>query len=158
MATEREIKNLVIPLALLLALSVPAIILVLIYTLSAEAAPKTVIYHHSGGDVVSIQDRWLKLAREWHHIEIRGRCASACTLILGDFLDERVCFSEAGHLAFHQARDPKGKPSYVLSQWMFAGYPKPIRAWIMKQGGLPETGFIELKAPELWQMGYRKCD
>jgi len=44
---------------------------------------------------------------------------------------------------------------------MFDSYPEDIRAWIDSKGGialLPYEGFLVLLAPELWKMGYRKCE
>jgi len=52
-------------------------------------------------------------------------------------------------------------PAPDSGKWMVDSYPADIRAWIDAKGGyakLPMNGYWVLTAPDLWKMGYRKCD
>jgi hypothetical protein len=45
---------------------------------------------------------------------------------------------------------------------MFDSYPQDIRTWLQQKGGLEKMAhgakLWALLAPELWKMGYRKCE
>jgi hypothetical protein len=81
-------------------------------------------------------------------------------LIVSYVPKERVCFGVFASLQFHLARDREtGKPSLDASLWMLKQYPREIYDWIQEMGGVASMtiDFWELRAPTLWQMGYRKC-
>jgi len=99
-------------------------------------------------------------------VEIRGKCLSACTLIIALIPRERFCFGETAWLGFHQAMLPNGvvsKETTQTTELMFDSYPPDIRRWLSERGGtkkMPDSsiGFWARSASELWKMGYRKCE
>jgi hypothetical protein len=122
---------------------------------------KMVIYHELGGVIKEHVERWQELARSGADVEILGPCYPACTMIVANVPKERLCFGVFASLQFHLARDREtGKPSLDASLWMLKQYPREIYDWIMEMGGVASMtiqDFWELRAPTLWQMGYRKC-
>jgi hypothetical protein len=122
----------------------------------------TVLYAEPGGDFWSHWNRFKALADSGDDVEIRGPCASGCTLIMVHVSNDRLCFGEAASLKFHVARDPKsGEPDVAFTTRMMVNqYPQDIRKWIMAKGGVEKMNIQQmwtLDAPELWKMGYRKC-
>jgi len=67
-------------------------------------------------------------------------------------------------LEFHSAvaswEHPK-LPAPMTTRRMFNSYPENIRAWLQNKGGIEKMTIEEywtLTPPELWAMGYRKCE
>ena len=126
--------------------------------------PKTrgmLIYLEPGGVIKEHIERWRELARSGADVEILDSCYSACTLIVAYVPKERLCFGAFATLHFHLAwvRET-GKPSLDATWWMLKQYPQEIYDWIMWRGGpasMTIPTFLELRAPALWQMGYRQC-
>jgi hypothetical protein len=119
-----------------------------------------VIYSSPGGDIQEHHARYSMLRIAVRNIEIRGSCASACTLVLHHFPKERLCFGENAALRFHKASLYTGEPSLEHTLWMVKGLPQDIRTWITDMGGIeamPHDGAWTLRAPQLWQMGYKRC-
>jgi hypothetical protein len=122
---------------------------------------KTVLYDEPGGVIPEHWRRWHVLAASGDDVEIRGSCASACTLIMAHIPNDKLCFGEAAALKFHSARlEPSGEPDIATTQWMISQYPQDIRLWIKNKGGWEKMTLVQawtLTAPDLWAMGYRKC-
>ena len=126
---------------------------------------KVVITADGGGLVESYEAFWQNLADKGAEVEIRGDCASACTLVISYIPKERLCFDANGLLLFHMAtqvsRQGLKNPDPLRTEAMVDSYPDDIRAWISKQGGyrmMPwKNHWWMLRAPELWAMGYRRC-
>jgi hypothetical protein len=119
-----------------------------------------VIYSSPGGDIQEYHARYSMLQIMVRNGEIRGSCASACTLVLHHFSKEHLCFGENAALRFHKASLYNGEPSLEHTQWMVKGLPEDIRAWIADMGGIeamPHNEAWTLRAPQLWQMGYKRC-
>jgi len=125
----------------------------------------TVLYYEPGGVFQEHMKRWEELALSGDYVEIRGACASGCTLIMMHVPSNRLCFGEYASLQFHAAgrlntpfpplRDKE------LTKWMVDNYPREIRTWL-KDLGAPESLTLEkvliLNSAVLWNMGYRKCE
>jgi hypothetical protein len=127
------------------------------------AKTKTVLYNEPGGDYWEHWRRFKALADSGDDVEIRGACASGCTLVTVHVPSDRLCFGEGASLQFHVARDAKtGTPSPEFTQdKMVNQYPQDIRAWITAKGGVEKMNIQQmwkLDASELWDMGYRKCE
>ena len=128
------------------------------------AKTKTVLYDEPGGEYWAHWRRFKALADSGDDVEIRGSCASGCTVVMIHVPSARLCFGEGASLKFHVARDPNNndKPDMVFTErWMVNQYPQDIRAWIIAKGGVEKMTIWQmwkLDAEELWQMGYRKCD
>ena len=94
-------------------------------------------------------------------VEIRGRCFSGCTLVLSYIPKERLCFHETAWLGFHLAWSFYGTDIKV-TQALVDRYPQDIRMWLQQKGGLEKmphrAEFWAMLAPELWKIGYRKCN
>jgi hypothetical protein len=123
---------------------------------------KTILHYEPGGRIDVHIARFQELAQRGGEIEITDYCNSACTLVLGYVPLDRICFGKDARLNFHKASNPDGTPSLEITLQMISHYPANIQAFIQKRGGasqLPHReGWWTLTAPELWKMGYRKCD
>jgi hypothetical protein len=102
------------------------------------------------------------LEESGNNVEIRGKCTSACTLVLSYIPKERLCFHETAWLGFHLVEwHFSGDINTEASQAMFDSYPQDIRTWLQQKGGLEKmphgAGLWTISAPELWKMGYRRC-
>jgi hypothetical protein len=126
------------------------------------ARQKTVLRDERGGRIKDHQQRFQMLAERGDDIAVCGVCMSACTLVLAHTPKDRLCFGKFARLGFHLAGDPNGSPGLGLlaSQLMIDSYPDDIQAWLYAKGGLRElsTNFWIMWAPELWEMGYHRCD
>jgi hypothetical protein len=126
---------------------------------------KIVIHMDRGGVIEEYKQRWTWNAAMGSTVEIRGPCASACTYAVSYIPRQRVCFDDNGLLAFHLARNQKlatGEwiPNHELTKALVDSYPVEIREWIDNHGGylqLPWDGFLVLRAPQLWAMGFSRC-
>lgn len=91
-------------------------------------------------------------------VEIRGICASACTMYLGL---ESTCVSRGARLRFHGPSFPGrklSKPAFdTMSGLMAAAYPEPLRGWFMAQGRHRIRGYHTVRGAELIGMGVREC-
>jgi hypothetical protein len=128
----------------------------------AASRPRTVLYDEPGGDYWVHWNRFRALAVSGDDVEIRGSCASGCTLIMVHVPSDRLCFGENASLKFHVARDPKsGEPNMAFTQQrMVNQYPQDIYWWIKAKGGVEKMTIEQmwtLTAEELWAMGYRRC-
>jgi len=131
----------------------------------ARRAPEsiTVLYDEPGGDYWEHWRRFKALADSGNDVEIRGSCASGCTVIMIHVPSDRLCFGEGASLQFHIARNGKtGTPDLEFTRDnMVNQYPQDIRAWIIAKGGVEKMNIQQmwkLDASELWDMGYRKCE
>jgi hypothetical protein len=122
---------------------------------------KTVLYDEPGGILQDHIKRWQALAASGDAVEIRGLCASGCTMIMAFVPSDRICFGEAASLQFHMARNATtAEPNLDTARWMLNQYPQDIRLWITAKGGVEKMTIYamwKLTAEELWRMGYRKC-
>lgn len=112
--------------------------------LQAAPAGAFVVWENDGGLV----NRFARIARQHKGpIEIRGLCASACTMYLGA---REVCVAPSSTFMFHGAftdeRDPAHSQSPEGSRFMMTFYPEPLRRWIAAQGGLT--------VHEIWVHGF----
>ena len=121
----------------------------------------TIIDGELGGRINEHWQRFQRMVPTGTMIEIRGACESACTVIMGAIPRYRICFGPLGRLSFHQARDENNQPVTASTQWMVNRYPSDVQSWIAEKGGvarMPLRGYWHLRAPDLWGMGYRRCD
>jgi hypothetical protein len=138
---------------------------------SAQAnSQKIALYNGQGGPLLEADYRWKLIDFFGAEVEIRGPCQSACTLVISRVRKDKLCFDPNGLLAFHQTRNKlspedekpiRWEPNDKATKWLVDSYPADIRAWIERWGGvsmLPYDGYWFLRAPELWEMGYRKCE
>jgi hypothetical protein len=154
------LTRLAVPLAvwaITLALPIPSL------------AEPIVLSDGAGGPLAHAYFRWRYVANRGDTVEVRVPCASACTLVLVHIPRDRLCIGKDGAFGFHQTRtklSPEGEEPIVWqaspywTKWLYEKYPEGIRNWLEARGGiegLPYEGYHKLWAPELWKMGYRKC-
>jgi hypothetical protein len=108
----------------------------------APAAPSAEarISFDPGGKIAEYNTKYSDLAKSGRHVVIDGPCASACTLILGIVPLDRFCITWRSTFGFHMAWgvDDDGRPiaDPLATQRVLDTYPKPLRDWIVKNGGL----------------------
>jgi hypothetical protein len=104
---------------------------------------KTVFRNELGGALDQHWKRFTLLLASGDQVEIRGKCQSACTLIMARIPKSRLCFADNAHLAFHWARHVSGDGPLDRegTQWMLDRYPDDLRAWINSMGGGHRTSF-----------------
>ena len=93
-----------------------------------------------GGEIVQYLVEFTALERSGARVIIDGPCDSACTLILGIIPSARLCVTARARFGFHAARsfdeDGRSLGSPGGTQFLINTYPEPVRAWILKNGGL----------------------
>lgn len=116
-------------------------------------AAHVVIRDDPGGDVARFAQRVARYGRVAVRVEVRGECASACTMVLA--LADRVCVGPRASFGFHQAYTPtRDDPGATWNRneggtaELMAHYPAPIASWIEARGGLTER-LIWLRGDEL---------
>ena len=127
----------------------------------APRAGVIVLQDQPGGFLDGYKRLFEAIEASGNNVEIRGKCLSACTLVLSYIPKERLCFHETAWLGFHHAGSFYGA-STEASQAMFDRYPQDIRKWLQQKGGLEKmphgAEFWAMSASELWKIGYRKCE
>src|SRR5262249_44536029 len=100
-----------------------------------------------------------------NNIEIRGVCPSACTLVLSYIPKERLCLHKTAQFWFHHSQMFNGmvtEETIKSSRAMYDSYPQDIRGWLEQKGGFEKmprrAEYWKISAPELWKMGYGKCE
>ncbi len=112
-----------------------------------------VVIHDDGGGIVDAFARASRATTARRRVEVRGECASACTMVLA--LSDRICVGPHASFGFHQAYIPLPRQKYatwnrseVGTAVLMAHYPPAVVTWIERRGGL--TGdLIWLKGAEL---------
>jgi hypothetical protein len=116
--------------------------------------------HGSPGGVIGDYLRLFMLAKELgQNVVIDGPCLSACTLVLSVMPRNRVCATRRAVLGFHAAWTPDEEGQVLThpgaTRLMFATYPKAVRDWIRRRGGLSRETIL-LRGRELAAM-VRSC-
>jgi len=112
-----------------------------------------------GGRIGTYWARYTALRASGEQVVIDGKCASACTMVLGLVPSDRICVTANARLGFHAAYRPGFLGFEVINdpatRTLWNLYPVPIRQWIARNGGLG-LQMIYLSGPELFAM-YRQC-
>jgi len=140
----------------------PAILVSLLVSIAfpQSSSALTRIENDMGGSLGEYLLMFAAIRDSGEHVMIDGRCFSACTLVTALIPRERVCITERAMLGFHASwlDDKQGRRlvSTEGTNLLFQMYPRSIRSWITRQGGLgPRT--IILKGRELAAF-YRYCE
>lgn len=98
------------------------------------------------------------LRDEGRKVEIRGTCASACTMYLA--LPD-TCLEPQVEMRFHgpsvDGRAVKGPAFDTVSGIMARAYPEPLRGWFMEEGRYRVRGYHTIRGAELIAMGVKEC-
>ena len=144
-----------------------ALVLCLLISWSPAAGARsvTVIANDDGGRIGEYVEKYEALRASGKAVIIDGKCASACTIVLGLLPGDRVCVTPRARLGFHQAWRGQAHYSAATSAayddataYLLGLYPAPVRRWISSKGGLPPPGgeLLWLKGESLRRM-YRPC-
>jgi len=106
-----------------------------------------------GGEVTDFLALFALLRQSGERVVIDGPCYSACTLVLTMIPRSRLCVTRRAVLGFHAPRvvdlqDGQVYAAPQATQAVTEAYPAPIRAWIMRHGGLTSR-VIYLRGREL---------
>lgn len=126
-----------------------------------------VINNDHGGRIDEYVMALVILSQSERQIVIDGECLSACTLFIGIIKRENVCVTERAVLGFHAGGRCKHDGSQCIepieyseeaTKRLLRMYPREIRAWIVKQGGLDRdlTKFLYMRGEELNKF-VRRC-
>lgn len=100
------------------------------------------------------------LRSDGRRVEIRGQCASACTLFLGL---PNACVTRASQLGFHGPQSQYygiSLPPDQFEYWsrvMASNYPAPIARWFMAEARKTTMGLITISGAQAIQMGAHPC-
>jgi hypothetical protein len=112
-----------------------------------------------GGQIGPYLESLIALRESGQRVIIDGPCLSACTLVLGVIPRDRICVTRRARLGFHAAwhHGSNGRPvtSRGGTQLLMAVYPRQVRNWIHRRGGLTRQ-MKYLRGRELASM-YRTC-
>lgn len=93
-----------------------------------------------GGQIGHYLQAFAVLRSSGENVMIDGNCLSACTLVLGLIPRSRICATPRARFGFHAAwmPDSEGAPvtSALGTQALWNIYPKDVRRWISRNGGL----------------------
>lgn len=127
---------------------------------SVAAQPLTIIRSNSGGSVEIRLHTIAQLRSSGTRVEIRGQCASACTMLLGL---PNTCVAKSARLGFHGPQSqyygislPPEEFEY-WSQVMADHYPSAIRAWFVSVARQTTMDMITISGSEAIRMGARAC-
>jgi hypothetical protein len=112
--------------------------------LSVTSADATVrIRDDLGGLMTQYASRFASVRQSGEKVVIDGACYSACTMLLGMLPRDQVCVTHNAVLGFHAAwnYDDSGRrvTSTSATQALIDIYPKSIRTWLARRGGLSPT-------------------
>jgi hypothetical protein len=126
---------------------------------ASTASAQVRITRDVGGLIDSYVERYVALRSTGETVYIDGPCLSACTLVVGLLPPDRVCVTKKALLGFHAAWSPTSAGGKVLvpsqTKRMLSIYPKPLRGWIARNGGL-KSNMIFLQGRQLNAM-VRPC-
>lgn len=111
-----------------------------------------------GGLVEEYKTKYSRIRDRGERVIIDGICNSACTLVLGIVPLNRICVTPRASLGFHEA--------YIDKRWtagiriasasgtadLLSYYPRPLRDWINRQGGLTPQMKRLRNGPDLWRV------
>jgi len=104
-----------------------------------------VIEQDMGGSVGDYIFAMMQARKAGSRVEIRGPCASSCTIWTA-MPKDRVCVGERAGLGFHKA-DPGMGDQKASDGVLMAYYPSAVVKWLAERGGL--TGDVK------WLFGSR---
>jgi hypothetical protein len=119
----------------------------------AQASPAlTRIENDMGGPLGEYLLRFATIRDSGRRVMIDGKCYSSCTLVTAMIPRDRICITQRAALGFHASWVDDDKGGRVTSaagtSVLFEMYPRRIRSWIMRNGGLGDSTIV-LKGREL---------
>lgn len=133
--------------------------LVVLVGLTASAGGRRptvhVIRHDDGGVLTTYIARYVNWDDAGDSARIEGDCMSACTLILGNLDNRRICATHDARFGFHSAAlQPSNRFSQAGTEFMWFFYGDDARA-VLAQHGWPtpsyHPNFLMIDAQEIVQ-------
>jgi hypothetical protein len=109
-----------------------------------------------GGFVEEYKAKYSKVRDRKERVIIDGICNSACTLVLGIVPLNRICATPRASLGFHQAYYDKRwtaglrVTSVAGTDELMSYYPRPVKTWITRHGGLTAQMKRVFNGADLW--------
>lgn len=101
------------------------------------------IVEDAGGRIGTYVDKYQGVRNAGEMVIIDGYCASACPIVLGTILHERICVTSRARLGFHAAWDSgshgRKMTNPEATQTLYSMYPVEVRRWTDQRGGLTRT-------------------
>jgi hypothetical protein len=122
----------------------------------SEAVADYRITEDFGGVLESYKVKYAALRASGERVIIDGVCNSACTLVLGIVPLGRICVTPRASLGFHMpfydlaATEGIVVPSYEGAADLMEHYPKALREWLSRHGGLTSETKKLKSGPDLW--------
>jgi hypothetical protein len=122
--------------------------------------PTQIIRNDNGGNVEARVHQIAVLRQAGTRVEIRGRCASACTMLIGL---PKACVARTARLEFHGPSSQYYGVSLSPHQFEYwsgvmAGYyPPRMRAWFMSTARQTTMGVITISGAQAARLGARAC-
>lgn len=128
------------------------IALLLAFASVRPSSAMTRIADDRGGSLGEYLIRFATIRDSGEHVMIDGGCFSACTLVTAFIPKERICVTKRAVLGFHAGwiggENGQRAVSVDGTRLLYEMYPRNIRAWITRHGGL-STRTIILTGEEL---------
>jgi hypothetical protein len=139
-------------------LRTPLLALFLSALFAAPAVADYRVTRDHGGLVEQYKRKYTQIRDRGQRVVIDGICNSACTMVLGIVPLHRICVTPRASLGFHEA--------YLDKRWtagvrvasapgtaeLLSYYPKSLRRWIDRNGGLTPQMKRLRNGPDLWQI------
>jgi hypothetical protein len=131
-------------------------LLLVLFTVPASADVRITRDH--GGYVEQYKAKYAKVRERRERVIIDGICNSACTLVLGMVPLNRICVTPRASLGFHQAYFDKSwtagirVTSLAGTDELISVYPKAVKDWIARHGGLSAQMKKVVNGPDLWAL------
>ena len=111
-----------------------------------------------GGYVTEYKAKYERIRDRQERVIIDGICNSACTMVFGIVPLNKVCVTPRASLGFHSAYYDKSFTfgmkitSLEGTSDLMSYYPRPVKDWISRNGGLTQDMKKIKNGSELWKI------
>jgi len=134
------------------------LLLLMLPLVAAPARADLRITRDHGGYVTEYKAKYERIRDRRERVIIDGICNSACTMVFGIVPMNKICVTPRASLGFHQAYYDKAftfgikVTSLDGTSDLMGYYPRPVKDWIARNGGLtPEMKKIK-NGVDMWKM------
>ena len=131
---------------------------VAILIIPAGARADLRITRDHGGYVTEYKAKYERIAQRGERVIIDGICNSACTMVFGIVPMNKVCVTPRASLGFHSAYYDKSftfgikVTSIEGTSDLMGYYPRPVKDWISRNGGLTSEMKKIKNGNDLWKI------
>jgi hypothetical protein len=137
-------------------LPIPVLALLIAFAVPAHADLRITRDH--GGYVTEYKAKYERIRDRKERVIIDGICNSACTMVFGIVPMNKVCVTPRASLGFHSAYYDKSFTfgmkitSIEGTSDLMSYYPRPVKDWISRNGGLTQDMKKIKNGAELWKI------